>query len=307
MLAAYLGVGSLGRFGDRALASAHRLSATGEPYSQMVTKGAGGILATLRGDWAAMRRAHAEGREICERLGLRRSWEASFLRTFHGLGEYYAGEPTRALEILGELEDASDDLISRAMLGSYRGRALVLAGDLPAARAIERHLLDQPVARRGMAAIYGRVFRAELALAERDWLRAEAIGLELEESARALQLSVLPAISAMIDTVLATAELGRREPAAARRARARAKALYRRGRASFYAPTALRLWAQAERALGHHDLSRALLARAAVSADQRGGKVERLAIAALAGSALNRRDELAFAASWSAAGMLDEA
>jgi hypothetical protein len=307
MLAAYLGVGSLGRFGDRALASAHRLSTSGAPYSRMVAAGAGGILATLRGDWSGMRRAHAQGREICERLGLVRSWEASFLRTYHGLGEYYAGEPAQALVILAELEGASDDLISRAMLGSYRGRALVLAGDLPAAHALERHLLDQPVARRGMAAIYGRVFRAELALAEHDWVRAEAIALELEEAARAQQLSTLPAISAMIDTLLATAELGRRDRTAARRARARAKALYRRGRASFYAPTALRLWAQAERVLGHRDLARALLARAAASADQRGGKVDRLAIAALAGSGWDRSSELAFAVSWSAAGMIEEA
>ena len=37
--------------------------------------------------------AHEEGQQICTRLGLERSWEASFLRTYWALGEFYAGEP----------------------------------------------------------------------------------------------------------------------------------------------------------------------------------------------------------------------
>jgi hypothetical protein len=310
MLAAYLGVGSLGRFGDRALGTAHRVAATsGAAYPRMVTAGAAGILATLRGEWDAMRRAHAEGQRICKRLGLDRSWEASFLRTYQGLGEYYAGEPARALAILGEVAGTSDDLISRALLGSCRGRALLIEGDLATARSLQRELVARPTAGHGLAAIYRDVFAAELALAEGDWLRAEAIALELARAARAQWLSVLPAVSAMIDTVVATAQLGRAqsrrsERAIARRARARARALYRRGKHSFYAATALRLWGQAEHVLGDHRSAAAVLSRAAGVAAARGGKVDRVAIAALTGTG-PRSSELAFAVHWATAGMIE--
>jgi hypothetical protein len=138
-------------------------------------------------------------------------------------------------------------------------------------------------------------------------VRAKAIGVELEALARAQLLYALPAISAMIDTLVATAELGTRDKAAARRARTRAKALYKRGQMSFYAPTALRLWAQAEQVLGRRDVARALFARAAVVADERGGKVERLAIAALSGKAWDRSHALARGVAWTAAGWIEEA
>jgi hypothetical protein len=109
----------------------------------------------------------------------------------------------------------------------------------------------------------------------------------------------------MIDTLLATAEIGRGDRAAAIRARARAKALFRRGRASFYAATALRLWGQAELALGNVGAATHVLARAAVVADERGGKVDRLAIAALAGNrTVDEQSELAFAVHWATAGVI---
>ncbi len=296
MLAAYLATGSLGRFGDRALASAQRLAVQSDaPYSRMVVAGVDGILATVRGDWARMRVAHEEGERICRRIGLERSWEASFLRTYWALGEYYAGEPTRALAMLGELAAASDDGISRAMLGSYRGRALVLDGNLAAARGVASDLERTPAARRGLAAIYRLVFAGELALAERDYARARAIGGELERTARAQWLSAMPTVSAMIDVLCATAELGLGDLARARR---RARALTRRARASFYAATALRLWAQAE---AHPDARRELLARASVVAGERGGKVDRLAIAALAGEPVDP-GPLAAAIEWNTAG-----
>ena len=102
MLAAYLAAGSLGRFGDRAIAAAQRLSSeSGEPYPRMVAAGVGGILATLRGNWSGMRVAHEEGREICKRLGMERSWEASFLQMYWALGELYSGEPARTLALAG--------------------------------------------------------------------------------------------------------------------------------------------------------------------------------------------------------------
>ena len=283
MLAAYLATGSLGRFGDRALATAHRLAAqSGAPYPRMVAAGCGGIVATLRGNWPAMRAAHEEGRRICDKMGLARSWEASFLRTYHGLGEYYAGEPARALAILGELEETSDDLISRALLGSYRGRALVQGGNLAAARVLERELAVQPAARRGTTSIYRQIFSGELALAEGDAHRAHAIGSEAARDARTQWLAMLPAVSAMTDTLLATAELALGDPRSARSARTRVRALYRRGHASFYAATALRLWAQAERILGDEPAARTLLARAAAVAAERGSRFDRQAIAELA-------------------------
>jgi eukaryotic-like serine/threonine-protein kinase len=305
MLAGYLAAGSLGRFGDRALATAHRVSAhSSSPYPRMVAAGTAGMMATVRGDWAGMRLAHEEGQRICVKLGMERSWEASFLRTYQALGELYAGNPTVALRILGELTDASDDMISRAMLGSYRGRALVLDGNLPAARVLERELDRQPAARRGMASIYRQVFCGELALAERDWTRAEAIGNELARTARSQWLSAMPAISALVDTLLATAELGKGDRTSALRARARARALYRRARVSFYAATALRMWGQAERTLGNHVEAQRVLARAAAVASERGGKVDRLAVARLTGASVDCGD-LAFAVMWNTGGALE--
>jgi hypothetical protein len=244
MLAAYLATGSLGRFGDRAIASAQRLAVQSDsPYARMVAAGAAGIVATLRGDWPGMRAAHEEGERICRRIGLERSWEASFLRAYWALGEYYAGDPARAREMLGELEGASDDLISRALLGSYRGRALVACGDLAAARTLHAQLQRTPAAHRGLAAIYRQVFAGELALAEHDFRRASAIGAELARTARGEWLGAMPAVSAMIDVLCASAELELGQAASARR---RARRLYRRGKHSFYADIALQLQARAD-------------------------------------------------------------
>jgi hypothetical protein len=285
MLAAYLAAGSLGRFGDRALATAERLAADA-PYPSMVAAGCAGILAMLRGDWSGMRAAHEDGERICRRLGLERSWEASFLRSYWALGEYYAGEPARALVLIDELTGSADDLFSRAMLGSYRGRALVMAGDLSAARTLARELAGAPAARHGMASIYRQVFAAELALAEHDWARAAGLAAELAAQIRAQWLSAMPAISVMVEVVAATADLGLAaagDRAAADRAAATARRVFRRGRASFYAVTALRLWGQAETYLGDHRRAHKILRRATAAARLRGGKVDRLALAALAG------------------------
>src|SRR5262249_52779426 len=89
MLAAYLAAGTLGRLGERALATAERL-ADDAPYPRMVAAGCAGILAMLRGNWAGMRASHEDAEQICRRLGLERSWEASFLRSYWALGEHYA-------------------------------------------------------------------------------------------------------------------------------------------------------------------------------------------------------------------------
>jgi hypothetical protein len=257
----------------------------------MVTAGAGGILCTLRGDWAGMRAAHGEAERICNRLGLERTWEASFLKSYWALGEMYAGDPVRAVAMLDELVESADDLFSRAMIGSWRGRALVVSGDLAAARAARAVLERTPAARRGMASIYRGVFAAELALAEHDWNGAHRIASDLAAETRAQWLGVMPAISAMVDVVLATAELGRGRP---RAARAIARRLYRYGRSSFYAATALRLWSQAER-------NDALLERARAVASERGGRIDQLAISALRGEHI-AAGPLAAAIAWSTAG-----
>ncbi|MGN6111179.1 MAG: protein kinase domain-containing protein, partial [Kofleriaceae bacterium] len=265
MLAAYLAAGSLGRFGDRAIARATRLAdQSGVPYPGMVAAGCAGILAMLRGDWTAMRESHGAATQICRRLGLERSWEASFLGSYWALGECYAGEPARALAMLDELAGDADDLFGRAMIGSYRGRALVLLGDLAAARALARELDRAPAAHRGLASVYRQVFAAELALAEHDWRRAGALAGALTTTMRAQWLSVMPAISAMVEAISATADLGLAaagERGAAERAIATARRLHRRGRSSFYAVTALRLWGQGARLLGDHATAGRILMR----------------------------------------------
>jgi len=203
--------------------------------------------------------------------------------------------------MLDELAGASEDLITRAMIGSYRGRVLVLAADLPAARATLREVDRVAAAHLGLAGIYRHVAEGELALAEHEWPRAAAIGETLARTARAEWLAAMPAVSAMIDVLCATAELGLGGRAAAERARSRARSLYRRGRASFYAATALRLWAQAAERLGRAGEARRVLARAARVAAERGGKLDRLAIAALAGES-HAAGPLAAAVAWSTGG-----
>lgn len=309
MIAAYVATGSLGRFGDRAISRARRLLAESEvPYPEMVVAGAHGMLVMLRGDWDGMRVAHEQAERVCRRLGLERSWEASFLRTYWGLGELYAGEPARASELLATVADTSEDLWTRAMLGSCRGRVLVATGQLEEARQLARELSRARETQRGMASIHRQVFLAELALAERAWSRARRLGDELARSARSQWLSAMPAVSAMIDVVLATAALGEAvehgDLARAADALDTARRLYRRGRWSFYAVTALRLWGQAARLLGEHAESERAFARAGAMAVARGGKVDRLALQALAGAAIDA-GPLAPAVLWSTGGMLD--
>jgi hypothetical protein len=156
------------------------------------------------------------------------------------------------------------------------------------------------------------VFLGELALAEHDWALAASIAGALSESARAQWLHVMPPVAAMIDVIDATAHLGLandkigglRSKVHPRRVVARVREtagrLLRRGRSSFYGPTALRLLAQAARLAGDDD--RALLASARSAADQRGGKIDRLAIRALSGDPIDA-GTLASAVAWSTAGM----
>ena len=72
---------------------------------------------------------------------------------------------------------------------------------------------------------------------------------------------------------------------------------------TFYAATALRLGAQAARLAGDTRRERTLLARATEAVEARGGKVDRLAIRALSGDAIDSGG-LAHAVEWSTAGMI---
>ncbi|MFN0249407.1 MAG: serine/threonine-protein kinase PknK [Kofleriaceae bacterium] len=300
MLSVYIAISSLGRYGDRAIAVAAQ---SGAPYPRMVAAGAAGILATIRGDWETMRRSHGEGHRICMKLGLQKSWEASFLRTYEALGEYYAGEPARAITILDEIAETSDDLFARALIGSYRARALLLAGQIDEARRAAHDVATARVAKRGLPAIYRQLFAAELALVDGDWPRAEALGHELARHARAEWLGALPAVSAMIDTVIATAEIGRGDRPAAERARARARRLERLGRVSFYSVTALRLRAEAEIRLGNNAEAMRILDKASIAAARVGSKLDRMLIERLRGNEVDL-GSLARAVGWSTGGIV---
>ncbi len=299
-LAVYLASATRGRSGDGGIAAA---AESGGAYPRMVAAGASGILATIRGDWDRMRRSHAEGHAICMKLGLQKSWEASFLRTYEALGEYFAGEPARAIAILDELAETSDDLFARSLIGSYRARALLLDGQIDAARAAEREVANVRVAKRGLPEIYRQLLAAELALVDGDWLRAEALGHELAHHARAAWLGAIPAVSAMIDVLIATAEIGRGDRVSALRARSRARGLERRGRVSFYSVTALRLQAMAELRLGNTEEANHVLLQASVQATRRGSKLDRLAIDRLRGTPVDL-GSLALAVRWSTGGIV---
>jgi len=303
MLAGYLAAGTLGRFGDRALARAEELSAMTEIiYPRMVIHGSRGILCTLRGDWDQMRTCQDAGDAVCRELGLERSWEASFLRSFGALGEVYAGAPARALTLLANAPRDADDLFGRALAGSFRGRALILGNDLEGARGALRELEHDPVSTIGVAAIYRGVFEAELALAAHDWRRARSLTDQVAANTRAQWLSTMPAIMTMVDVPATIANLGLARAGdrdAAKRALATAKRTFKRSKHSFYAATALRLQAQAEQLLGHEQW-RDTLERAASC---RQGEVDRLAIAALGGRPIEM-GELAPAVAWNSGGAI---
>jgi hypothetical protein len=208
--------------------------------------------------------------------------------------------------LLGGLTDTNEDLWTRAMLRWCRGRVLLVMGDLEQARAIGREVDRTPVASQGMAGIYRQVFLGELALAEGDWQRALEVARGAHDDARAGWLHTIPAVAAMLEVVASTAKLGLAATGdrdAAARARTIARHLYRRGKSSFYAATALRLWSQAEHLLGNAAASQKILARAAIVADERGGKIDRLAIAALGGQAITP-GALGFAVGWTTGGQL---
>jgi hypothetical protein len=136
----------------------------------------------------------------------------------------------------------------------------------------------------GLPGMFRLALEGELALARGRWGDAAAVADRMEVTARREWLALLPALTVMRDLIAATASIGLArggDRAAARRARRLARAIGRRGQASFYAPIALRLEAQAEALLGDRRRAEARLADASRLAAARGGAVERAAIAAL--------------------------
>jgi hypothetical protein len=282
MIAAYVAAGTLGRFGHRMIERSLDLAARSpDPYARMASQAIAVIPAMLGGRWAAMRRAHQAGVRLCDELGLTRSWEASFLRSYRVLGELYAGELDDAVTLAGDALGRPADLFTRAMIGSSRGRALAAAGRTAESARHLAELRGDPAAARGLPRMFRYALEGELALASAAWRDAIAIADEMARGARAEWLSILPAVTVMRDVIAATGELGAGGAAAARRARHLARRIGRRGRASFYAPVALRLEAQAVAALGDRARAHVLLGEAARLAEDRGGVVERAAIAAL--------------------------
>ncbi len=180
------------------------------PYPCMVAAGCAGIIAMLRGDWSGMRAAHEDGERICRRLGLERVVEASFLRSYWALGEHYAGEPGRALVLIDELTGSADDMFSRAMLGSYRGRA-PRRGGRPVRGPDARGASSRPrrPARHGMASIYRQVFAAELALGRaRRGRRGRAGRRARRHRPRAVAVGRCRRSRLVVEVIAATADLG---------------------------------------------------------------------------------------------------
>jgi hypothetical protein len=241
----------------------------------MVSHAVAVIPAMLRGQWDAMRAAYQLGEQLCCELGLERSWEASFLHSYLALGELYAGELDRAVDVAAEQLARTDDLFSRALIGSSRGRALAAVGRLDEAGRHLAELERDPAAAMGLPRMFRLALEGELALAAGAWRDAVAIAAHMDTVARAEWLSLLPAVTVMRDQIAATGELALGN---VRRARELARRIGRRGPSSFYAPIALRLEAQA---LGDTPRGRRLLDEAARLAVIRGGAVERAAIAAL--------------------------
>ncbi len=292
MLAGYLEVASLGRFGGRLLDRARRAAAeASDPYADLVVEAVGVMRATVAGDFSRMREHAERGESICRQTGMDGSWEASFLRTYHGLGEMHAGDIDSSLNVLRAClrRRRRGDLFSRVLATATYGRALLCAGRVPEADEVWRELAESPIADVGAVAMWLATFRGELALARGAYEDALGIASEMRRLAIRTGLGFWPVFSAMRANVAATAQLGlayanpARARSRARRARRLAESLCRGGRRSLYEPTGLRLLAQAHHAAGDRERARRALALAEQAANARGGGLERLAIAALRG------------------------
>jgi hypothetical protein len=313
MLAGYLAAGTLGRAGARVIRRAIDLAVrSGDPYARMTAAAVNGLTAMTVGDFDRMRAVSDHGAAICSRMGLDRSWEASFLRTYRGLGELHAGYPRAALAVLALGDDHPADLFTRSMAGTFRARAYLLAGELPQAEAVLAQLDRDRTTGLGMIRQYYLAARAELALAQRDWTGALEVCATMRHHARRDWLATLPAVGAMIDTLVATAALGQvvAGGAAARAAHRRGVWATRRIRAraggSLYGPIAHRLRAQLARAGGERADEAAAHLATAVATLGRASRIERALVGHLVdGVVPTDLDEVTPALGWLSGGLID--
>ncbi len=315
MAAAYLEAASLGRYGVRYIDEADAIAgASRDAYAQLVAAGCRILTAAMVGDFPVMRAAAERGEDLCGEMGMRRSWEASFLRSYRGLGEFFAGELDTARDILGRmLADRRDatDLFTQGIARSHYGRVLTVAGALDEAQDIAAELDTSRANQAGAPRFWRQLLVCELHLAHRRWADALGEAVRLRELARASGLAFLPVFTSSMAVVSATALLGLARQAAAARDRARlarkatayAARLARVTRGSYLEPTALRLLGQAHAAAGRDEEAGRTLDQARASAAIRGGRIERAAVDALTRRAPPPAD-LASAVGWMTAGAL---
>jgi hypothetical protein len=289
MWAGYLAAGSIGMMGGRAIREAVTLAdACDDPYAKMVAASAEGILLVCQGKWDEMRNSFTRGEAVYQQLGLHFSWEASFVRTYWGLGETLAGEPLRAIALLDGLEDRTDNLVARSMARTFRARAMVAAGQTDQAEGLAAVMRREQQGAIGVAAIYQEAFFAELAIANGRYDDALQRGEIFTAKAKRLGVWMLPALRALCETFQAEAFLAKAESATgltkyryATQCIQHAGVLYALGPRSCYGPTALRLIAAAEFTAGRRKRAALTLRWAAAAAAKRGSVIERARITAL--------------------------
>ncbi len=307
MVSSYLEVTSVGLlrspWTNRAEAIAERC---GDPYAQMVVAAVRLLGHTVRGDWRAMRDASARGERISNELGLSRSWEASFLRTYYAHGEFYAGEVHRSVDVLGGMLAADlPDVFTRSLASLFYARAVLYAGRVDEAEDRSIELAADASAQLGVSRLWQLTLAAEVCLARRDY-RGTLIAAEAMRSPEFDRvLPRLPIFVATRHQLLATAHLGLGlhgeggSDKHAERAYAHARRLQWLGRRSFFYPVALRLKGQALQLMRREPDCQQVLGEAARAASKCGGVIEAAAIAALRGDG-----EMSATIEWLTAGAL---
>lgn len=274
--------GTLGRRIAEAAIARARLHSDG--YAEAVGHTALGILYGCRGEWTKMRSAFIAGEQLCDDLGLAKSWEASFMRCYRGLGEMHAGDHEFAVMLLARTIHDSDDYVSRITARAFRGRALVAAGQLDAAHALANELPTDEAAL-GMAQVQCDMLRCELAIKQRDWTGALLAADVFERHARGATVWNLPALRSDCDMIRAAAYAGLAAvpgPQQARlslRAVKHAAALLILGPFTAYVPIALQILGDVAHHTQRPRLTRWLYKLAKVSADRRGGAAVRADVA----------------------------
>ena len=275
--------GTLGRrFANIAIKRARKHN---DEYAEAVGQTALGILYACRGEWTKMRTAFAAGEHLCEDLGMAKSWEASFLRCYRGIGEMQAGEHAFAVLLLVRTVKDSDDFVSRILARAFRGRALVAAGQLAAAHVLASELPFDDAAL-GMAQVQCDIFRCELAIKQGDWAAALLAADVFERHARLATVWNLPALRSDCDIIRAEAYAGLaalpgpQQSTFALRSVKHAAAVLVLGPFTAYVPIVWRIFGDVAHSAKRPVLTRLLYRVAKVAADRRGGATVQADVAA---------------------------